>query len=212
MRIYLFLLCLVACTTVPGTGRTQFNLFPLSEDVRLGEVAWKNTLESENVLSVSSPEHQKVDRIMKRLVAATQQRHPTLAENFDWEWRVIQDDSQVNAWCLPGGKMEVYNGMINFVTNDDQLAAVMGHEIAHAVARHGTERLSQTQTVQVVLAATDGELTDREMRMAESAFGLGVALPFSRAHEHEADELGIYIAAAAGFEPKAAIDLWRAME
>ena len=80
MRIYLSLLCLVACTTVPGTGRTQFNLFPLSEDVRLGEVAWKSTLESENVLPVSSPEHQRVDRIMQRLVAATQQRHPSLAE------------------------------------------------------------------------------------------------------------------------------------
>ena len=212
MRIYLSLLCLVACTTVPGTGRTQFNLFPLSEDVRLGEVAWKSTLESENVLPVSSPEHQKVDRIMQRLVAATQQRHPNLAESFDWEWRVIQDDSQVNAWCLPGGKMAVYTGMINFVSNDDQLAAVMGHEIAHAVARHGTERLSQTQAAQVVLSATDGELNDREMRMAESAFGLGVALPFSRAHEHEADELGIYIAATAGYDPKAAIDLWRAME
>ena len=116
--------------------------------------------------------------------------------------------------CLvpPGGKMAVYTGMINFVTSDDQLAAVMGHEIAHAVARHGTERLSQTQAAQVVLAATDGELNDREMRIAESAFGLGVALPFSRAHEHEADELGISIAAAAGYEPKAAIDLWRAME
>ena len=81
--------------------------------------------------------------------------------------------------CLPGGKIAVYTGMINFVINDDQLAAVMGHEIAHAVARHGTERLSQTQAAQVVLAATDGELNDREMRMAESAFGLGVALPFS---------------------------------
>ena len=176
MRIHLLLLLLVACTTVPGTGRTQFNLFPLSEDVRLGEVAWKSTLKSEHVLPVSSPQHQRVDRIMQRLVAATQQRHPNLSGSFDWEWRVIRDDHQVNAWCLPGGKMAVYTGMINFVTNDDQLAAVMGHEIAHAVARHGTERLSQTQAAQVVLAATDGKLNDREMRMAESAFGLGVAL------------------------------------
>ena len=212
MRIYLSILCLAACTTVPGTGRTQFNLFPLSEDVRLGEVAWKNTLESEKLLPVSSPEHQRVDQIMQRLVAATQQRHPNLAASFHWEWRVIQDDSQVNAWCLPGGKMAVYTGMMNFVTSDDQLAAVMGHEIAHAVARHGTERLSQTQAAQVVLAASDGELNDREIRMAESAFGLGIALPFSRAHEHEADELGIYIAASAGYEPKAAIDLWQAMQ
>ncbi|MAW40989.1 MAG: peptidase [Phycisphaerae bacterium] len=212
MRKYLSLLCLTACTTVPGTGRTQFNIFPLSEDVRLGDVVWKNTLESEEILPESSPDHQRVDQIMQRLVTATQRRHPNLASSFDWDWRVIQDDSQINAWCLPGGKMAVYTGMINFVTSDDQLAAVMGHEIAHAVARHGTERLSQTQAAQVVLAASDGELNDREMRIAESAFGLGVALPFSRAHEHEADELGIYIAAAAGYDPRAAIDLWNAME
>ncbi|MAV55532.1 MAG: peptidase [Phycisphaerae bacterium] len=212
MMRYLTLLFLSACTTVPGTGRSQFNIFPLSEDVRLGDAAWKNTLETEKILPVDSPEHQRVDSIMRRLIAATQQQHPTLATTFEWDWRVIQDNSQINAWCLPGGKMAVYTGMINFVENDDQLAVVMGHEIAHAVARHGTERLSQTQAAQVVLAAADGELNDREMRMAESAFGLGVALPFSRAHEHEADELGIYLSAAAGYDPKEAVNLWRAME
>ena len=187
MRIYLSLLCLVACTTVLDR-RTQFNLFPLSEDVRLGEVAWKSTLNlrmCSRSLARASKSRTHHAAVGGRHAAAAS----SLAESFDGNG---ESSGRQPSQCLvpPRRQDGGVHRKINFVTNDDQLAAVMGHELPRrGPAWHGTP---WSNPPQVVLAATDGELNDREPRMAESAFGLGVALPFSRAHEHEADELGTY--------------------
>jgi predicted Zn-dependent protease len=200
---------LAGCVSVEGTNRRQFNVLSVEQERTMGEKAYVEMLAETRVVS-SGPMVEQVNRVGARLAAATAQRHPVSASSMRWQFAVIADP-EVNAWALPGGKCGVNVGLLEFVESDDELAIVMGHEIAHAVARHGGERISQSMAASIVGELALGGLDPAVQQAVFAAYGLGVALPFSRGHEREADRLGLMIAAEAGYDPRAAISLWTRM-
>lgn len=197
----------VSCQTVPDTGRTQYNLLSLETERSLGARTYAEVLASSRTIR-SGPEFDRLQRVSSRLVEAARRRYPATAGSFEWEFALI-DDPSVNAWALPGGKCAANTGLLAFVRSDDELAIVIGHEIAHAVARHGGERMSQSLTSAIVAEIALGGADPRIRSAVELAYGLGVGLPFSRSHEREADRIGLSIAASAGYDPRAAPELWR---
>ncbi len=200
-----------ACTKVEGTGRSQLMLLSQNQEQQLGEDAYRQIL-ADSTLS-NDPRLTSIVRRVGERIAAVVDR-----PNFVWEFNLIESD-QVNAFCLPGGKIAVFTGILPIMQNEAGMAAVMGHEVAHAVARHGGERVSQG-----ILANLAGQAVAVGFRNASpaaqeaamAAYGLGanvgVMLPFSRAHESEADSLGIIYAAKAGYDPREAVELWRRMK
>ena len=207
------------CNTVSGTNRSQLNVLSESEEHRLGDEAYLEALGARGVKRVTSgPDHDRVQRIAARIEEASERLHPRAVRDFRWEWSVIEDDATVNAWALPGGKSAVYTGMLRMARNDDELAVVMGHEASHAIARHAGERISGNLVVQGALqgaGAALGDMSPAAQQATMAALGLGsnvgVLLPWSRMQESEADELGLLIAADAGYDPRTAIDLWTRM-
>ena len=210
---------LPACSSVSGSGRRQVNFYSAADDSRIGEQAWAEVLADPSVLR-NGPYVQRVQRIGDRIVESARRLHPQVTAGFAWDFAVIDAPDQVNAFALPGGKFAVYTGMLDFTAgDDDMLAAVLGHEAAHVTSRHGTERLTQVSITQLGMDATnvfvlgDLEPSDRELviRAIGAGANVGVLLPFSRSHECEADVLGLMIAAAAGYRPRAALRLWTKM-
>jgi predicted Zn-dependent protease len=207
------------CNTVSGTNRSQLNVLSESEEHRLGDEAYLEALGAKGVKRITSgPDHDRVQRIAARIEDASERLHPRAVRDFRWEWSVIEDDATVNAWALPGGKSAVYTGMLRMARNDDELAVVMGHEASHAIARHAGERISGNLVVQGALqgaGAALGDMSPAAQQATMAALGLGsnvgVLLPWSRMQESEADELGLLIAADAGYDPRAAVDLWTRM-
>lgn len=204
--------CLSACvTTNTVTGRTQFITIPASQDAALGLEAMKQVKETAPVLT-SGAIAARIKRIGNRI--APHSDNP----GMDWEFIVI-DEPTLNAWALPGGKVAVYRKMVDNLT-DEELAAVLGHEIAHAVLRHGAEQVSRAQAQQLAiigLGAVVASQTEDE-QTAQLAVGLGalaaqgfVALPHSRKMELEADHIGTVYMARAGYDPRAAVRLWQKM-
>ena len=210
---------LAACTTVSGTGRKQLNALSPEQEFTLGSEAYAEMLGEKGVVRLrSGPEHDRVQRIAARIEDAAERLHPRAVRGFEWEWAVIRDDATVNAWALPGGKSAVYTGMLRVAADDDQLAAVMGHEAAHAIARHSGERVSGDLLMQGALQGASvalGDMSPAAHRATMMALGLtsqyGVALPWTRMQESEADEIGLLISADAGYDPRAAITLWQRM-
>jgi len=205
--VTLVLLGLAACETVPVTGRSQLVLISESTEVAMGLDAYQQVLHTSKV-STDPRLNEQVTRVGRRIAEATGRR------DYQWEFRVIED-TQVNAFCLPGGKVAVYTGILPITRDDDGLAAVLGHEVSHAIARHGAERLSQSMLVQSGLAATQAALAARDPVVVQSVTALlgagasvGLLLPWSRAQESEADHLGLIYMAQAGYPPRAARDLW----
>ncbi|MBC23488.1 MAG: peptidase [Phycisphaerae bacterium] len=201
---------LAACSTVEGTGRAQLNMMSLDEEISLGTSAYKEALADETIIR-KGPAARRVRMVGERIAAAANARHPSIAGEFDWEFVLVDDDEIVNAWALPGGKCAVYSGMLRVARTDDMLAAVMGHEAAHAIARHGGERLTQSAVLGI---ATDIALQDSapgSRQAVMTAMGVGVVLPFSRMQETEADYIGLFISADAGYDPRGAVQLWEAM-
>ena len=191
----------------PVTGRKQVLLMPKSQEISLGVAAYQDILKNEP-LSTNADYIELVNRVGKRIATAT-------GEEYDWEFKVIASDVQ-NAFCLPGGKVAVYEGILPICENEAGLAVVMSHEIAHAVARHGGERLSQGMMVNgakkaVAWVTQDLEETNRQITLA--AFGVatevGFVLPYSRAHESEADAMGMVYMAKAGYDPSEAPRFWQ---
>jgi metalloendopeptidase OMA1, mitochondrial len=210
---------LTGCTTVSGTGRSQFNFMSVDQELSLGAGAYQEELAGAKLVT-SGPQYEMVKRVTNRVSKAAEKLHPEATKGFTWEFRLVDAPDSVNAWALPGGKMAVYTGLFKAAKNEDQLAAVMGHECSHAIARHGGERISQQTATQALLTGVGVGLSFAEMGPAAqqatmAAFGAGtqygVLLPFSRHHESEADELGLFIAAEAGYDPREAVTLWKNM-
>lgn len=209
-----FLLPLVAvvaaCVSAPITGRSQFIAFDVQEDTALGEQAYDEMLAQEKVVT-SGPQVKMVERVMQRLAQAATRRG--LDNGFDWEVRVLDAPNVPNAWALPGGKMAVYTGILPITQDEAGLAVVMGHEFAHAVARHGAERVSHQLAQQGLLQGTQifkpdwGEYAELGMVGFEYLW----SRPWGRKQESEADRIGLELMAEAGYDPRAAIDFWQRM-
>jgi predicted Zn-dependent protease len=210
------------------TGRKQLIATDSQQEAALGLAAYKQVLSQSQVVT-SGPEVDRIRQIAQRLIAVAPKVADDLAAahgakpNTDWssfEWDVsVLQSPQVNAFCLPGGKIAVYTGLIPVAQNADAIAIVLGHEISHALLRHGAERMAQqhlAQMGQLATAVAAGNMDPRQQREVMAALGVGtqfgVLLPFSRKDENEADEVGLMLAAAACFDPHAAIPLWKRME
>ena len=218
-RLYLFCTSLllllglaVACQTVPITGRSQLMLLSEPEEARIGVQAYQEIMRKSKV-SMDPALSALVTQVGARIAQATGRT------DYRWEFKVIEDHKQVNAFALPGGKVAVYTGILPVTKDDAGLATVMGHEVAHAIARHGGERVTQGLLVQVGLAAAQAAMANNDPRTVQLVAGLlgagaavGVILPFSRAQESEADHLGLIYMAKAGYDPRAAISFWQRME
>ncbi|MFO1451722.1 MAG: M48 family metallopeptidase [Opitutaceae bacterium] len=205
---------LAGCSTVPETGRRQVMLVSPNMEAAAGLSAFSQ-LKKEEKVSADSVHNARVQRVGKRIAASVGRDLP----NAQWEFVVFEAD-QVNAFALPGGKVGVYTGLLKLAESDDELATVMGHEIAHVTSRHGAERTSQGYLVAggAILAELGMEAKDvdpAKRNMARAAYGLtttlGAILPFSRLHESEADAVGLRFAAGAGYDPRAAISFWKKM-
>lgn len=201
---------LAGCGTNPVTGRSQLIMMGEQEEQQMGLQAYRETL-AQKTVSRDPAQNARVQRIGKRIALATGR------SDYQWEFRVIRD-KEINAFCLPGGKVAVNTGLLDFVQSDDELAAVVGHEVAHAIARHGAERMSQNMAAEVGVAVLGAVISAKSSSGGAVAAGLlgagatyGVLMPFSRLHESEADHMGLIYMAAAGYDPNAAVGLWSRM-
>lgn len=216
------LMLLAGCETNPYTGRSQFLMTSVSEEMKMGTQAYDQVKSDPKMKQSQDPrEIEPVKRVAARIVeAAKRSKYAEMAQQFQWEVTVFKDDKTANAFALPGGKMAVYTGIFPMAKTEAGLAAVMGHEVVHALARHGAERMSQGQAtsigVQVIGAATGvgtGSAALGQATMAALGVGaqVGMLLPFSRKHESEADYIGILLAADAGYDPRESVALWERM-
>jgi len=213
---------LLACATNPYTERSQLLLVSESQEMQLGAQAYEQVLKDPKLKISQDPrEVDPVKRVAARIIeAAKQSRYADTARKFDWEVSVIKDDKTMNAFALPGGKIAVYTGIFPVAKNEAGLAAILGHEVIHALARHGAERMSQGMLAQVGLEVANIALATKTNPAAAqavmAALGLGVnvgvLLPFSRSHESEADHIGLLLAAQAGYDPHEAVHVWERME
>ena len=221
LSIFLLIVFCLGCSTVPLTGRKQLSLIPDSQLNALGFQSYQEVLK-ESKLSNNQEETQLVKEVGKNISYAVEQymREKGLYDqikDFKWEFNLI-DDPTVNAWCMPGGKVAFYTGIMPICQGEEGVAVVMSHEIAHAIAEHGGERMSQqlvTQLGGMGLSVALREQPQQTQQMALTAFGLGaqygVLLPYGRKQESEADELGLYFMAMAGYDPEAAVPFWQRM-
>lgn len=197
---------LAACGTVPYTQRNQLMTISEAEEVELGEAAFQEV--KSNASLIDDSRLRLIRRVGERIAAATGR------DGFRWEFIVIGSD-EINAFALPRGKVAFYSGILPYCEGEDGVAAVMAHEVAHVLARHGAERLSQARILEFGGAALSAVFSGGSpvvQRGVRGAYGmggkLGVLLPFSRKHEAEADEIGLVLMAKAGFDPNAALDFW----
>ncbi len=209
------------CSTVPITGRSQLNLIPASEINALSFQQYDEFLK-QNKLSTDAGQTAMVKRIgvnVQRAVETyfAQNNLSKELQGYAWDFNLVENP-EVNAWCMPGGKVVVYTGILPITQDETGLAVVMGHEIAHAIAQHGGERMSQGLLQELGGMALSVALEDEPeltQNIFMAAYGLGstigVILPYSRTHESEADRLGLIFMSMAGYNPNAAVDFWTRM-
>jgi predicted Zn-dependent protease len=212
---------IAACSTVPVTGRKQLSLIPQSEMLATSYTQYGEFLKS-NKLSTNAQQAQTVKDVGVKIQRAVetyfaQKGLSASLANYKWEFNLVES-KDVNAWCMPGGKVVVYTGILPVTRTEAGLAVVMGHEIAHAVAEHGSERMSQEMVAQLGGAALSLALQNQPEKtktLWSTVFGVGaqygVLLPFSRTHESEADHLGLVFMAMAGYNPNEALSFWTRM-
>ena len=224
ISIFLAASIAVACSKNAVTGRSQLKLLPESELQSMATQQYQQFLSTNKVVSTSSSrDAEMVRRVGQRVTRAVetyyQQKKLTSAlAGYSWEYNLI-DSKEANAWCMPGGKIVVYTGLLPITQNEAALAVVMGHEITHAIFQHGNERMSQGLATQLGGAALSVALSSQPSQTQNlflAAYGVGsqvgVLLPFSRNQEYEADHYGLIWAAMAGYNPQEAIPLWERME
>jgi predicted Zn-dependent protease len=222
--VAVFTLCVVlaACATVPLTERKSLRLIPASELLSLSNDQYTTVLK-ESKLSTDRRQVQMVTRVGKRIASAAEEflkesQAQDKIKNYQWEFNVIEDDKTANAWCMPGGKIAVYTGILPYTRNEAGLAVVLGHEVAHAIAEHGNERMSEALLAQlgsVALAVALQEQPEETQQLFMAAYGVtanvAFLLPYSRLHENEADRIGLTLMAMAGYNPNEALSFWQTM-
>jgi predicted Zn-dependent protease len=214
-------LLITGCSTVPVTGRSHLNLIPGTSMMSMSAQQY-DTFLKESKLSQNQQQTAMVKRVGTRIQDAVERYFTSSGlqdylKSYKWEFNLVEDN-QVNAWCMPGGKVVVYSGIIPIAKDDAGLAVVMGHEIAHAIAEHGNERMSQELIAQVGGVALSTALamqpdTTKQLWMTVYGAGTqyGALLPYSRLHESEADNLGLVFMTMAGYDPNVAIGFWERM-
>jgi len=204
----LVLLPFPGCTTVPVTGRSQFNVISPGQEMQLG-LSEFDKMKKDVPVSRDPAANALLQKVGKRIAAVTGADMP----NAQWEF-VVFESKEANAFCLPGGKVGVYTGILPITRDEAGLATVIGHEVAHAVARHGGERMTEALGLQLLGTAVSTASRDSKYAAAiATGYGLGaqlgVALPHSRKQESEADEMGLHYMARAGYRPAAAVEFWQ---
>jgi len=218
---FIILFFMLSCSSVPITGRKQLNLIPSSSMLSMSFQQYDEFLKTHK-LSNNQEQTQMVKRVGARLQKAVEQyfagkNMAYKLNGYDWQFNLVESED-VNAWCMPGGKVVIYTGMLPITKDESGLAVVMGHEIAHAVAEHGNERMSQGLFAQFGSIALSTVLSEQPAATQElwmTVFGLGaqfgVILPYSRLHENEADHMGLIFMAMAGYDPNTALGFWERM-
>lgn len=212
---------IASCQTVPITGREQLSFVPASRILPMSFDQYSDFLSKHKVLG-EGEQAEMVKRVGMRIEHAVEQYlsgHGLLSrlQGYRWEYHLVED-KQINAWCMPGGKVVVYSGILPLAQDDNGLAVVLGHEIAHAVANHGGERMSQALLVELGGLTLDAALSQNPKQTNSlflAAYGLGaevgILLPYSRVQESEADHLGLIFMAMAGYDPREAVSFWERM-
>ena len=199
--------------------------FARSDDSELTSMSFQeyNNVLKKSKLSTDTAKVSMVRRVGQRVAAASEELLEETGRgsdirNYKWEFNLIEDDKTVNAWCMPGGKVAVYTGLLPIAQDENGLAVVMGHEVAHAIAKHGNERMSQGLLAQfgaiglsLALARSPGLTSDIFMQAYGVGAQVGFLLPYSRLHESEADRIGLVLMAKAGYDPRGAVALWQRM-
>ena len=223
-------LAVVSCEKVPLTGRKQLILVPNNDMLSMSFTQYKQFLDTSRVVPSSSGDAEMVTRVGDRIRQAVEQYmnangYSKRLEGFKWEYHLVQS-GQVNAWCMPGGKIVVYSGILPYTQNEAGLATVLAHEVSHAIAEHGNERMSEglvanglLQAGQVATGIATSARSAQTQAIFQQAFGVvgplayqfGVGLPHSRRQESEADHLGLIFMSMAGYDPNEAITFWSRM-
>ncbi len=217
-----FIIFIGSCKTVPVTGRKQFSLLSSGQMQSLSYDQYNQVLKESNVLT-NTQESRNIKEIGNNIKNAVEKymadnNRSELLEGYAWEFNLLKDDDMINAWAMPGGKVAFYTGILPICQDKNGIAVVMGHEVAHAIARHGNERMSQGLVQQlggVALAVAVSDKPAETQQLFMTAYGIGsavgVMLPFSRLHESEADHMGLIFMAMAGYDPREAPELWKRM-
>jgi predicted Zn-dependent protease len=218
----LFIVLLCGCSSVPVTGRKQLSIVSASQMNTMAVTSYQETLK-ENKLSTNVEQTDMIKRVGARISKAVERymadnNMSSLVSSFQWEFNLIDDPNTVNAWCMPGGKVAFYTGILPVCKDETGVAVVMGHEIAHAVANHGGERMSHELAVnmgETVLSAALNQKPEETQQLALAVYGVGSQvlgiLPYSRLHESEADKMGLIFMAMAGYDPNEAPKFWERM-
>jgi len=216
-------LILPSCSTVPITERKQLTIIPEARINRQAEAAYENFRTKAKIINDGKQlkEIKEIGKKMEIAVSAFFERQdkddPT--QNFEWDYILVDNDKVVNAWCMPGGKIAVYTGLLKVTKNTDALSIVMGHEIAHAVARHSVERMSHAMTINLGTTIADvflgGAINRTRNTVGQNTgmdiFQLGIMNPFGRKQETEADYLGLIFASLSGYDVRESVKLWKRM-
>lgn len=214
------LLLVAACKVNPFTGKKMLNFYPNSQIFPMAFAQYDQFLGENDVVKGTS-EAVMISRVGQRISTAaerwlTANGYPGYLKDYQWEYNLVNDEA-VNAWCMPGGKIVFYTGILPITLNERGVAVVMGHEVAHALADHGAQRMSAATLQQLGAVAGNVAINDPQKRnMFNQAYGIGstigLMLPFSRSHETEADRIGLQIMAIAGYNPDEAAELWKRMK
>ncbi len=213
LKLVLALLVISGCYTVPETGRRSLMLIDEPTELQMGLSAYAK-MKTEKPVSDDPEYNRQVQQVGTRIAAVANK------PNYEWEFTVFDAPDTLNAWCLPGGKIGVYTGLFKVVENEAQLATVIAHEVGHAIAKHGAERMSHGLLLAVgaeaIAASMEDETEEDVEKIEQMKAGYGIAsslfvmLPFSRKHEYEGDRIGLMLMAKAGYDPREAVTLWKA--